>query len=481
MHPLHPVLEQAVRMGKAGGAEMDYSILQILELCERELMLFAGFWFAVGALDELAVDLLWLRMLFLGRGAARRLASPLPQVLSGPAAVFVPSWQEAAVLPAMVQHTLGAWRHRELRLYVGVYGNDPATLASAAAAAGRDPRVRLVVNARPGPTTKADCLNRLYEALCEDEARTGMLARSVTLQDAEDLVHPDGLSILDQALDNADFAQLPVIAEVQHNSRWVSGHYCDEFAEAHAKIMPVREALGAGIPAAGVGCTFSRAAISRAAERNGGLSDKPFAAECLTEDYELGILLSQAGRGTFVRVRDAAGALVATREFFPDQLGPAVRQKTRWMHGIAFQGWDRLGWHWEGNPAETWMRLRDRRGPLTAVVLAMGYLLIAIAATLGIAEATGHYQHAPLSYGLEVLLTINLLAFAWRAMFRAGFTGHLYGWREGARAIARIPVANVIAIMAGHRAMVAYIRVLLGSKLTWEKTVHRRHPALAAS
>jgi adsorption protein B len=52
-------------------------------------------------------------------------------------------------------------------------------------------------------------------------------------------------------------------------------------------------------------------------------------------------------------------------------LGAAVRQKTRWMHGIAYQGWDRLGW--SGRLGERWMRLRDRSGPLTALVLAAAF------------------------------------------------------------------------------------------------------------
>src|SRR3546814_10397441 len=67
-------------------------------------------------------------------------------------------------------------------------------------------------------------------------------------------------------------------------------------------------------------------------------------------------------------------ALVATRAYFPDRLDHVVRQKTRWVHGIALQGWDRTGWSLR--PAEFWMRLRDRRGPLTALVLLAGYSLL---------------------------------------------------------------------------------------------------------
>ncbi|MFX8637222.1 glycosyltransferase family 2 protein, partial [Acinetobacter baumannii] len=83
----------------------------------------------------------------------------------------------------------------------------------------------------------------------------------------------------------------PVRPEPQAASRWVGGHYCDEFAESHAKAMVVRDWLGVSLPAAGVGCAFSRAAIEAIAARRG--CAQPFAAECLTEDYEFGLLVGE--------------------------------------------------------------------------------------------------------------------------------------------------------------------------------------------
>ncbi|WP_156494124.1 glycosyltransferase, partial [Erythrobacter sp. HI0028] len=74
--------------------------------------------------------------------------------------------------------------------YIGCYRNDAATIASVIAATRGDPRVRLVVHGKDGPTSKADCLNRLYDALEEDEQRTGGTARLIVLHDAEDMVDP---------------------------------------------------------------------------------------------------------------------------------------------------------------------------------------------------------------------------------------------------------------------------------------------------
>jgi adsorption protein B len=57
------------------------------------------------------------------------------------------------------------------------------------------------------------------------------------------------------------------------------------------------------------------------------------------------------------------------------------------------------------------------------------------------------------------------------------FVGQEYGWAEGLRAVLRIPVANVIAIMAGRRAIVGYMRSLAGHPVGWDKTEHLAHPA----
>ena len=450
---------------------------QWLEIVEHELLLFAAVFFLVGALDELAVDLAWLRLKLAGRTRPLRFVEVPDAPLRGIAAVLVPAWREAEVVAAMLRHCRASWPQNELRIYAGCYRNDPATLAALAEGAAHDPRIRIVVHAADGPTTKADCLNRLYSALAADERRSGVRARSVVLHDAEDMVHPAALALIDATLGaedgiGADFVQIPVIPVPQPRSRWIAGHYGDEFAEAHGKTMVVRDSLAAGLPAAGVGCGFARDMLDVLAARRGGAG--PFAAESLTEDYELGLLIAEAGgRQRFVRACDADGGLIATRELFPADLGVAVRQKTRWLHGIAFQGWDRLGWH--GRLSERWMRLRDRRGPLTALVLAAAYLLIVIWAVLFAATRAGWHDPAPLSRALTVLLWINFASFVWRAGFRFGFTAQAYGWVEGLRAIPRIPFANVIAIMAGRRATAAYLRSLLGGAVHWEKTPHPVH------
>ncbi|MEM7666004.1 MAG: glycosyl transferase family protein [Pseudomonadota bacterium] len=455
------------------------NLWQLLALFQHELLLFAGVFFLIGAVDDLATDFTWLWFRLTGKVKTQTVdRAQLQQApLNGPMAVFIPAWNEDEVIGDTIAHALGAWPQQELRLYVGCYRNDPATIAAAARAANGDPRLRIVIHNCEGPSTKADCLNRLYEAMRDDERRMGRLFAGVMFQDAEDMVDPGALGLLDAAIaDGADFAQLPVEPLPQKHSRWIGSHYCEEFAEAHGKAMVVRDALGAALPGAGVGCAVARGALQQLCRQRYDL--RPFSAESLTEDYELGLgIAAIGGKSRFVRVRGEDGRLIATRAYFPAQLDHVVRQKTRWVHGIALQGWDRVGW--SSGLVETWMRARDRKGPLTALVLLIGYTLLALTLLSWLAIELGFGEPMALSQMLKALLIANLIAFGWRAVWRFAFTARNYGIAEGLRAVLRIPLTNVVAIMAGRRAIAAYTRTLMGRDVEWDKTPHSAHPARA--
>ena len=100
---------------------------------------------------------------------------------------------------------------------------------------------------------------------------------------------------------------------------------------------------------------------------------------------------------------------------------------------------------------------------------------------LWLASAIGLLRPWRIDPLLVVLLAANFASFIWRAVMRFAFTASEYGWREGVWAVARIPVANVIAIMAGRRALFAYARTLRGAKPLWDKTYHHAHPAAMAA
>src|SRR3712207_9050185 len=82
-----------------------------------------------------------------------------------------------------------------------------------------------------------------------------------------------------------DLVQLPVLPLIDRHSRWIGGHYADEFAEAHGKGLVVRQALGAALPSAGVACAISRETLGRLAAARGA----PVGADSLTEDRKSGV------------------------------------------------------------------------------------------------------------------------------------------------------------------------------------------------
>ncbi|MCW4462658.1 glycosyl transferase family protein [Sphingomonas sp. BT-65] len=443
------------------------AVIMAIDAVAREAMLFAAIGFLIGGIDDLAVDLvyLWSRATTWLKPAPRR----APVRDGGRLAVFIPAWDESAVIGQMLRTALARYAYADYRLYVGIYPNDPATLAAAGAVAAEDARVRIVINERPGGTTKADCLNAIWRALLRDEAEEGP-ARAIVLHDAEDVVHPDELGVMAAWLTDHAAVQIPVLPLPDPRSPLIAGHYLDEFAEAHAKTLAVREALGAALPFAGVGCAIDRALLGRIAEARDGV---PFDESSLTEDYELGLTVAMmGGRTRLARARDVDGRLVAVRAYFPASLGAAVRQKARWMTGIALAGWDRTGWARGGSAGEHWMRMRDRRATLAIPVLAIAYLaLVAWGVSLGAHLAAGTPLPAPEGM-LRTLLAANLALLGWRIAMRMLFTARAFGPVEAMLSIPRLFVANLVALLAARRAIVIYLPTLRGQRPVWDKTAH---------
>jgi adsorption protein B len=446
-----------------------------IEVLARELTLFAAVGLLLGGIDDIAIDLIWIgRTLWRRATIYARVDRARADTLTAPdapgrIAVFVPAWREHAVIAAMLRTALTRFQHDDYRIYVGCYPNDPDTPAIVRAIMAADRRVRIAMCSDPGPTTKADCLNAIWMQLQRDEQADGVFAKAIVLHDAEDVVHPAELRIVDRLIERVDLVQLPVLPLQDRTSRWVGGSYADEFAESHGKSLVVREALGAGVPSAGVGCGISRAVLQRMAVANDGC---PFDPGSLTEDYELGLRVAEAGgRSIFVRLpAGPARPVVAVRAYFPGTLGKAVRQKARWNVGIALSGWDRLGWH--GGLAEHWMRLRDRRAPLAAIVLFAGYLAVTLQIALIVNGTVTERGVDPFPPALTLLLWVNTVMLGWRIAMRIAFVGAAYGWREGLRAAPRMAVSNVVTILSCALAVRQYLAMRRAGLVAWDKTSH---------
>jgi bacteriophage N4 adsorption protein B len=312
----------------------------------------------------------------------------------------------------------------------------------------------------------------LWRALLRDEAAEGFSALGVVLHDAEDIVHPLELKVFAQWLPHCATVQLPVMPLPHPRSRFVSGHYCDEFAEAHAKTLVVRQALGAGLPLAGVGCAIRRDMLGAIADARGGA---PFDATSLTEDYELGLTIhAMGGRAVLARVPEAPGGPpVAVRAYFPDTCGAAIRQKARWLTGIALAGWDRTGWGAATHIGDHWMRMRDRRATLALPVLAIAYCTLLLWSVSWIVHGLIGSPRPVLDAGMQTLLWLNFALVSWRLLVRAAFVHHAYGWREALWSAPRVLVGNYVALFAARRAIGLYTGMLLGAAPRWDKTDHQ--------
>ena len=442
-------------------------IEQITQLLALELLLFAAALFCLIGAEDAAFDLFWVAKK-IGSFCNRRRLPPIDVAsqLVARFAIFVPAWDEETVIGSMIARAKHSYRHHEFVIFVGAYPNDRGTLE--ALRSHESENLTIVINAEVGPTSKGDALNTAWSGMLAHEHTCGRSFDYIVLHDAEDVISPREPDVFAHYGKHHDFMQLPVVPIPVAQSRWVAGHYCDEFAEAHLKSLVTRGHFKGSIPSAGVGTAIQRRLIARIAHVRGGL---PFSPDSLTEDYELGLIASAEGHSTaFLRVidPDGDGDTVCVRSRFPETLSAAIRQKARWVAGIAFAGWDRMGW--AANPWEVWMRWRDRRAMFEASALVAGYggMFIAIPAMfidrqafMAIFGDSGRYVFWSASFFM-----------IWRLAVRALCTSQLYGWREGLRAIPRVVVSNVIAVSATARAVRIYWRLRRSGRVEWDKTRH---------
>ncbi|WHO37851.1 glycosyltransferase [Sphingobium sp. AP49] len=220
---------------------MEDRLFAALQIIHHEILLFAVIGLALGGLDDLAIDILFFlrrgwRAARSGRTGRMTMATLPPSPSPGRIAVFIPAWQESDVIGPMLRHALDRWNDEDYRVFVGVYPNDPATVAAIAPIAIDQPHIIIGMNDRPGPTTKADCLNILWRAMLDQERREQVRFKAVLLHDAEDVVHEDEIRLFDHMIDRFQLVQLPVLPLPGRGSwlaRAVANHYCDEFAETN--------------------------------------------------------------------------------------------------------------------------------------------------------------------------------------------------------------------------------------------------------
>lgn len=442
----------------------------------------------ISSIDDFIIDIIYFlrhiyRQLFIYNRYPRYSAADIEPKEERPIAIMIPAWREADVIGKMLERLIANYNYENYLVFIGVYPNDPDTLSEIRALKRRNAKARkhicIVSTKKPGPTSKAQCLNQVYAYIQRLNVEERAHNRIYVIHDAEDIVHPLEPWVFNHLMPEKAMVQIPVQPIYREGIDMVGGHYADEFAESHRRDMVVRETLTKGVPSAGVGCAFSDEALARAAAiRPAG----PFNENSLTEDYDLALLIRSQGLPqafvhlTYKLQNDQRTHCICSKALFPDSFDAAIRQKTRWLIGIVFQGSEEFGW--QGSLLQRYMFLRDRKALLTAPLNAAAYfLLINI---IFISAAPYFWPEFP-SFGalveetplLGIILCLNVGFLFHRAIQRVWHVSRIHGMTQGLKSLLRIPAANIINFIATFRAMRQYRDARgNGKRLEWDKTSH---------
>jgi adsorption protein B len=459
-----------------------------LDLATNALALPISAGLFVNGLEELGMD---VQYFVRGLHKRERRAITVEELAAAPPhriAIMVPAWHEADVIERMLEHNRKSLEYDPalFDIFCGTYQNDLATQERVAAVARRHHNIHRVVVPHDGPTSKADCLNWIYQGIVLEEHRRGRRFEVLLMHDAEDVIHPLALRLYSLLIPTYEFVQTPVLSLPIGTRQLVAATYIDEFAEHHLKDMVVREAIGGLVPSAGVGSAFARDAFEDIARAH---DQHPFNVDSLTEDYEIGLQFRLAGkrvhfacrslqRTRTVRRRLFRGErrvvdeeIIATREYFPSGLSSSVRQRARWITGIALQTWRQIGW--KGPAAVRYCLWRDRKAVVTNTFLAGAYLLLAVTfARLALTPADMGSIIGPHSL-VWWLMGANLLLLGWRTAMKMRFVGSLFGPAHALASVPRLIIANLIGLTATARAVYQYtVHAFTGKPLRWYKTAH---------
>jgi len=428
-----------------------------------------AFWVLINGLDDLVIDVAGLvSVLLRHRDPSEADLDTAPPRLM---AIFVAVWKEHRVIRKMLENNVTRLNYQRVEFFVGSYPNDGPTLAAIREAMKQFPNVHLSICPHPGPTSKADCLNWIYQRMLLFEEERDVRFDMILTHDAEDLIDPDALRWINYYAQWNDMVQIPVLALPTPLRELTHGVYCDEFAEFQFKDMPARQLLGGFIPSNGVGTGFSRLALERMAAAH---SNRIFEPLCLTEDYENGWRIHSMGmRQKFIPIQTRHGRHIATREYFPRTFRAAVKQRTRWVTGIALQSWEfdvarrmrsQAYWFW-----------RDRKCIVANMVTpVMNVLFVCGAGTWGWGRVS-HHQWM-LAREMARFYPVYMAGLALQVLqtsIRAGCSVRIYGWRFACGVPVRVITGNWINCFATSRAIWNYAGARIRREpLRWAKTDH---------
>lgn len=405
-------------------------------------------------------------------------------------AVMVPAWNEGEVVGMMVTNILERVEYRNYQIFVGTYPNDPRTQDAVNRLAAIHPQIINVVNPKPGPTTKADCLNNVYRTIKLYEERENINFDIFVMHDSEDVVHPHSFLLYNYLIPRVDAIQLPILPLPTSPSRVVHWTYADEFSETHMKDVPVREKVSGFVPFAGTGTGFSRRAYTTLELQGRAV----FNESSMTEDYSMSKRMREAGLNiVFVNLvldgpkrapwtpLSRRPEFISNWAYFPMDFTRAVRQKTRWIIGISLQEWEAGGWKGpDGHRADPRMLenlVKDRKVFVSAATSMLGYVLLGYFLLFYAGERGWvPFQLLPVideGSTLHRLVLVDTSFMVLRMLQRIIFVGMVYGPIAGLLSVPRLAISNIINGIAAYRALETFARARQGkTAVKWDNTDH---------
>ena len=225
---------------------LEYSdFIAYLLVSMKVLLIVVSVIFIISGLDDLFIDIyfmvrsLYRRFFVLPKYQALS-EDDLRRVPEKPIAVFVPAWDESAVIRPMLENTIKTLDYDNYYLFVGTYPNDLKTQQEVEKVRINHKNVHCVVCPHDGPTNKADCLNWVNLGIRQFEKQNNIRFNIFVMQDCEDVIHPLCYKLFNYLIPRKDMVQLPVLSLKTKWYQFTGGHYIDEFAQGHYKDIVVR-------------------------------------------------------------------------------------------------------------------------------------------------------------------------------------------------------------------------------------------------
>ena len=163
------------------------------------------------------------------------------------------------------------------------------------------------------------------------------------------------------------------------------------------------------------------------------------------------------------------------REYFPESLSYAVRQKSRWIIGIVYQGFKTHRWARSG--VLNYFLWRDRKGVITNFSSFLALLLAAQLLVIWVYQKAVPDAYSFLSIfendgWLAIILMANLWLMMNRIVQRIVFVTRYYGIAQGLLSVPRLLWGNLINFLANWRALKQTILAGDIRRIAWDKTSH---------